>query len=316
MGAPPRELPLVASLQDFCKRLTFLFYFPEQLARPFIENAEQNLKRMNFDDAMDTALVETPIALNLPDGWLTRAAKGFTPYLRDQLRQAAVLAGGNTCDDDIDFLSHMHRNARTRFAFRELAHLASAEALLSAFIDNGDVTVSDAAFTLTAYLIPLGPLEIISFKEAGDDHQDDGGGEQEGEDPGVTITDELFNKLQGLLGNKKFRAFVEIILNTLGVGAVYDLLVGDRWILYWLDKLHSALKTGDWKLAEKALTGLIKRIKSTALRKKLLKQLGKKGLLKLLAKIGTRALGPVGLAILVATLLYEIWDNWDRITDP
>ena len=114
----------------------------------------------------------------------------------------------------------------------------------------------------------------------------------------------------------KLLAFIKVMFFAIGIEALFDLIVGDGAIIKVFIKLWQAKLRRDLTLIGTLLKKLISPLCGKQFRKKVARKLGKKASVILIGRVLAKAIPVVGWVLLIASIIYAVYQNWDELVDP
>ncbi len=277
----------------------FNLYFSPEFASQFIAVSEGMVKRgKSSDEAISYAIENTE--LKFPSlkkdwnnfGWLTDAKKGESSL-------CSILEGSvQGCNDEKSYAGKLFSIADSDLSRRmEVADIQQKMILSIMGSLPAKMPASQLSHLVSALMVPMGPIRLM---------------------PDINIVaSRKGNALDGLgeISNKLL-AFIKVVLFAIGIEALFDLVVGDAAIMKVFVKLWQAVLKRDLALVGVLLEELLGLICGKQFRKAIAKKLGKKAAAKLIGRVLAKLIPFVGWALLIASIIYAVYQHWDELVDP
>jgi hypothetical protein len=282
----------------------FFAVMPPRHRPAFVGTAVEAYDRFgDVDAAIEFALLNTEIAVDLSAEQAAMLDAAFPETLRVAHREliAAVTEPRTFFDAFAD-------TAELRFALEQETRSAGRAYVTALFEQFPESVPASALGPLFAdALVPAPPLLLAD--EAAGVPPTGGALAEAGFGGGIEIG-------LWLKDHPKLSALLRVVMETLGAGIIYDFVASEATVVETIALLWAAIKKKERAEIQKLLLKLIRYLMTKKFMAKLIAKLGKKGAAEFLAKLLAREVPVLGWAILIGTLIYELYQHWKEIMDP
>lgn len=286
----------------------FNLYFPTPIANQFIKVAEKELARgSSCDKAIELAFEQADLKIpRFSEGWALVNELG-NEEIEETSQMSQYLSGSHKLFSKAeDYSEGMIGIADARIGAELLnyqMHLKVVNSLVSSLPD--DLPANQLSHLMASYIMPVSKVYLssnISFSLSAEEKKEQ------------KQTKDLLDQMGEL--SSKVLAFIKVLLTAIGIEALFDLIVGDGAIMKKFLKLWKALLKKDLSLAITIMEEIIDLICGKKFRQKIMRKVGKKQAAKLFGKLFAKLVPFLGWALLAATIIYALYENWDEIIDP
>ncbi|MEO1537210.1 MAG: hypothetical protein AAFR73_05720 [Pseudomonadota bacterium] len=110
------------------------------------------------------------------------------------------------------------------------------------------------------------------------------------------------------------KAIIRVVLKTVGIDVLYSVIIGDADSVSLYVTLGRALRAGNTRQAQGALTRIVDRIaRNRTFQRRVERTLGRRVMRRSAARVLAKFVPILGWAIFVGSLLYFLWEEWDNI---
>lgn len=273
-------------------------YFSPEFASQFIATSKKRMKRgESSDKAISYALENTD--LKLPplvvdwksfDGFMgTKSGESLCDVLEHAVKD---------CKGDKRYAGKLFSLADSDLSLRMEASDFQQQVIQNIMASlPKNLPASQLSHLVSTLMVPVGPIRLM---------------------PDINIAASRKGDVLDGLGDvsKKLLAFIKVVLFAIGIEALFDLIVGDAAIMKVFVKLWQAVLKRDLALIGTLLEELLGLICGKQFRKMLAKKLGKKAAAKLIGRVLAKLIPFVGWALLIASIIYAVYQHWDELVDP